>query len=436
MGMVIVTGSTGKAHVTSIDDAIRNGNVGHVDDNCVFDVYEKFNAVIRTANLVRVKSGYGMLKGRYFKIEENDYEDLIIDNGEQGKKRCDIISARYSMSQQTGNEKIELVVLQGDFGSDYVRPSTIDGTPNTLDTEAKTTDFPLYEVHVNGLTLESITPLFTVLPDGGRVGTLENTLDTHLTTNDPHRIAFNTDAIPTNQFSNDNFLVSGESLKSIFEKLACTIRRVLSHVSDMGNPHRVGGDQLSRVVPISKGGTGATTAAQALENLGVPSTVAQSATKTYVDNKISELQTSFQDGVESIRSAFTDVGYTLPSNPTPNDVATGVRNIGDRTITFSKQVTLHAYGKNTVSKVALDPTADSYQLVGLYYASGDCVYAGANISKVQNSDRYQVNGGMTVRVNGYIDPTVATEIAIQTGNNEHSMAEFEVTYTINTNLAT
>lgn len=340
MGMVIVTGSTGTAHVTSIDDAIRNGNVGHVNANCVFDVYEKFNAVVRTANLVRVKSGYGMLKGRYFKIEENDYEDLIIDNGEQGKKRCDIISARYSMSQQTGNEKIELVVLQGNLGSDYVRPSVIDGTPNTLDTEAKTTDFPLYEVHVNGLTLESITPLFTVLPDGGRVGTLENTLDTHLTTNDPHRIEFNPNAIaafdPT-----ACFLQSKDSFKTIFEKVQCTIKTFFNHISNHGNPHRVGGDQLESVVPISKGGTGATTAAQALENLGVPSTVAQSATKTYVDNAIEELREDTMDAlgntvqVQSVNKVInfikddTTAIISLGKNATTIPIAAKVDSITD-----------------------------------------------------------------------------------------------------------
>ena len=64
--MEIVTGSTGEAHVTPIDDAVRNSNLGYYGDKVVFNVFSKFEAQSVTANLVRVFSGYGMNQGRLF----------------------------------------------------------------------------------------------------------------------------------------------------------------------------------------------------------------------------------------------------------------------------------------------------------------------------------------------------------------------------------
>lgn len=278
MGMEIVTGSTGAAHVTPVDDAVRNGNSGYLNDNSVFDVYDKFAATIRTSNLVRIGSGYGMMQGRLFKISELDYEDLIIDNGSQGVKRCDLICARYSMSQQTGYEKIELVVLKGDSGQSYVKPQTLSGNING---ETKQADFPLYEVHINGITLESCTALFTPLPDGGRIGLIEKDLKEHKESSDPHKITF----VDTGAGNVEN-IVSRESFSNIFKKIATAIKALTDHIANKQNPHSVKGSQLADAVPISKGGTGATTKAGALANLGIPSNVSDSMAKSVYDSRI------------------------------------------------------------------------------------------------------------------------------------------------------
>lgn len=172
--MEIITGSTGLAHVTPIDDAVRNTHTGHYDDNIVFTVegYSNFAARIKTANDVEVSGGYGMMHGRIFKIAKNDKVDCIIESENANLKRMDIISARYTFTDRTATESIDLAVIKGASGSDYTEPTGVYSTGDIND-GAKTYDFPLYKVYINGTIIDHLEALFTPLPDGGRLGEIE-----------------------------------------------------------------------------------------------------------------------------------------------------------------------------------------------------------------------------------------------------------------------
>ena len=178
--MEIVTGSTGQVHVTPIDDAVRNGNYGYLNNKVVFTCYENLSARAITANQVRVFSGYGMNQGRLFKIDKNDYDNVTIENGSQGYKRADLIVARYTMDSQTGFEDISLEVIKGQSGSAYVDPSYTTGNINN---GADFDDFPLYRVKINGLQIEAVEQMFTLVPDGGRLGVIEDKINTNMKVN-------------------------------------------------------------------------------------------------------------------------------------------------------------------------------------------------------------------------------------------------------------
>lgn len=273
--MEIVTGSTGEAHVTPIDDAVRNTNFGYYTDKVVFDTFRGLEAIAITANEVRVYGGYGMNQGRIFKIDRSEYDSVTIENGSQGVKRADLIVARYIMNSQTGFEGISLAVIKGQSGQVYTDPSYTTGNINEGATED---DFPLYRVKVNGIVIEAVEPLFTPLPAGGRFGFIEKKIDDHINdTEDPHRIAW-TEAIELTAMS------VADTMAVQFGKIAKAITSLIAHITNKNNPHEVGGTQLTNAVPISKGGTGATTAAQALVNLGVPSDIADAMSKAvYTD---------------------------------------------------------------------------------------------------------------------------------------------------------
>lgn len=175
--MEIVTGSTGAVHVTPIDDAVRNGNLGYLNDKVVMTCFRNFEASIITNNQVRVYSGYGMDQGRYFKIDDGEFDNVTIENGSQGYKRADLIVARYTMNTQTGFEDISLAVIRGESGNTYIDPSYSTGNINEGDTSD---DMPLYRVRINGLQVEGLDRLFTLVPDGGRLGELETKVNEHL----------------------------------------------------------------------------------------------------------------------------------------------------------------------------------------------------------------------------------------------------------------
>lgn len=386
--MEIVTGSTGVAHVTPIDDAVRNSNLGYYRERVVFDTLRAFEARAITANEVRVYSGYGMNQGRLFKIDQSDFDSVTIENGTQGLKRADLIVARYTMNSQTGFENISLVVIKGQSGQAYVDPSYVTGNINEGDSQD---DFPLYRVKINGVVIDGDPePLFEALPDGGRFGFIEEKINNHIANEEnPHIITW------TIAQTLANINVS-ETLAVQFGKIAKAISDLISHINNTQNPHNVSGSQLSGVVPISKGGTGATTALQALANLGVPADVADSMPKaTYdpdgdgviaiaqggtgktswtqgkvlvgngtgipteraidstsggttnsnalitsgaVKSKISEMQATFQNGVDTIYNAIVRNGVT-PSSSTPNACATGIDNVYQKGKTDAEAVT-------------------------------------------------------------------------------------------------
>lgn len=176
--MEIVTGSTGEVHVTPIDDAVRNGNIGYLADKIVFTYLDNLSARAITNNEVRVYSGYGMTQGRIFKIDAGEFDSVTIVNGSSGYKRADLIVARYHMNTQTGFESITLHAIEGQPGNSYVDPTYSSGDINSGEDD----DFPLYRVRINGLNIEGIDRLFTLVPDGGRLGQLEAKVQSHINT--------------------------------------------------------------------------------------------------------------------------------------------------------------------------------------------------------------------------------------------------------------
>lgn len=158
MGMKIVTGRTGTAHVTSADDGARNaGIIG--TGKYIFNIGNKFAYEIISNNLIRVKDGYGINQGRQFGIEHADYEECEIDNGLQGVKRTDLIVAKYKRDSLTGLESVTMAVIKGTSGDNYTDPEYVEGNILNGDDED---DFLLYRVCLNGISIEKVERMFSI----------------------------------------------------------------------------------------------------------------------------------------------------------------------------------------------------------------------------------------------------------------------------------
>lgn len=159
--MKAITARAGKAHITPLMDSMwHQGIIGN--GSCVFDAYEKFAAEIISNNEIRIKPGIAMLQGRFYCIEPNTYDSVTINNGTQGESRIDIIVARWSVNAELETEKMELTVIQG-------TPSTAEATApqsaeGILDNGDLVVDYPLYEVHIEGIAVTNVKSLFSIVP--------------------------------------------------------------------------------------------------------------------------------------------------------------------------------------------------------------------------------------------------------------------------------
>lgn len=164
--MKIVTGYKGEPHITSAQDrAWHQGIFG--TGSYVLNIGQKLAGEIVTANEIRIMDGAISHQGCIAVIGHGTYDTLEIANGEQGKKRIDLVVARYSIDTETGEENLDLVVIEG---------TSTTGTPaapafNTGNIQAgdSPVDMPLYNVNIDGIAIESLTPRFTTI--GTRIDT-------------------------------------------------------------------------------------------------------------------------------------------------------------------------------------------------------------------------------------------------------------------------
>lgn len=160
-GLHLVTGYKGAAHITSADQGIFNAmSVGAND--YVFSNGRRFEAQIISNNAVRIYDGSLLMNGRQVNLDSGSYLDAIISNGTAGMYRNDIIAMRYEKNTNTGVESVSLVVGTGTATSGT--PTDPDITyPDSIVNGASVHDMPLYRVRLNGITIESVEPLFQVL---------------------------------------------------------------------------------------------------------------------------------------------------------------------------------------------------------------------------------------------------------------------------------
>lgn len=161
MGIKIITGQSGEQHINSADDgAINIGMIG--GGQYVLPTGNKLSCQKISNSIVRINDGIGINQGRFFCIPYGDYEDVTIDNGVAGVKRCDLVVARYSLDADTAIETCEIVLIKGNSGAAYVVPSYIK---SNIYEGGKTSDMPLYKIMINGTSIDSIECLFQTIDD-------------------------------------------------------------------------------------------------------------------------------------------------------------------------------------------------------------------------------------------------------------------------------
>ena len=154
-GLTLNTPPEKEAHILAEDDAaIYEALLG---DDRVLDIGNKLGATVITNNSVRISDGVAVVGGHVGRIIKGDYQDMTIQNGTSGKKRNDLICARFITNGNT--DTYNLVVVKGAAGSTATDPSIVRGNLYAGD---KQRDFPLWRVCLDGLSITKVQQMFSI----------------------------------------------------------------------------------------------------------------------------------------------------------------------------------------------------------------------------------------------------------------------------------
>lgn len=152
--MEIVSGRTGKPHVTSQQfRQIIEGIIG--DDSCILPSGENLEPELVSNNSLKIRSGMMCYHGNVSSVKIGTYDEVELTNGSQGMKRIDLIVNRYTRNEEDNTEKNEWVVIMGTPAESS--PVVPEYTQGDLQKGDLLDDCPVFEVHFDGINIVEVT---------------------------------------------------------------------------------------------------------------------------------------------------------------------------------------------------------------------------------------------------------------------------------------
>ena len=171
--MNIITGYRAEPHITAQQDRDVNIGIFGASAKILKGVGNEMAATVVSANEVEIADGTLVAEGCTAEIQYGTTESMTIENGEQGKKRIDLIVARYTRDSGTAVESMELAVIKGtSAASNPTAPAYNEGTIADGDSPV---DFPIYRVNLNGISITSVDPLVDKINIAGAISALKKT---------------------------------------------------------------------------------------------------------------------------------------------------------------------------------------------------------------------------------------------------------------------
>lgn len=158
--MISITNAAKEPHITPLQDSMWHRGMAGID-SCVFNFFENFAAEVSSNNSVKIRSGIGMIQGRYFCVEPSTYDEVTIANGTQGEKRKDLIVCRWTVNEEQKVQSGDWVVIQGTPTTGT--PAAPSYTTGDLDAGDLIADMPFYEVTLDGINVTGVAQKFTSL---------------------------------------------------------------------------------------------------------------------------------------------------------------------------------------------------------------------------------------------------------------------------------
>jgi hypothetical protein len=178
--MKIITGYRNEPHVTSQQE--RDMNIGLLGSGVhIMNVGSKMAATIVSANEITIADGLLIAEGCTATVERGTTESMAIENGAQGMQRIDLIVARYTRDNSSVKpvEDMQLAVITGTpAASSPDVPAYASGSIANGDALV---EFPLYRVNINGINVESVTRIPSLISLTESIEEMQTTLSDAVT---------------------------------------------------------------------------------------------------------------------------------------------------------------------------------------------------------------------------------------------------------------
>lgn len=160
--MEIVSGRTGKPHVTSQQfRQLIEGTVGQ--ESCILASGENLEPELASNNSLKIRSGMLAHHGNISSVKIGTYDAVNLSNGSQGMKRIDLVVCRYTRNAETEVESCNWVVIMGTpVSSNPVAPTY---TVGNLQEGDLVDDCPVFEVHYDGINVTEVKKILSVAPN-------------------------------------------------------------------------------------------------------------------------------------------------------------------------------------------------------------------------------------------------------------------------------
>ena len=151
--MEIVSGRTGKSHVTSqqfrqiIEGIVSGGSY-------VLPSGENLDPELASNNLLKIRSGMMSHHGNVSSVKIGTYDEVELTNGTQGMKRIDLVVNRYTRNEEDNTEKNEWVVIMGTPAEK--NPVVPEYTKGNLQNGDLVDDCPVFEVHFDEINIVEV----------------------------------------------------------------------------------------------------------------------------------------------------------------------------------------------------------------------------------------------------------------------------------------
>ena len=159
MGLKLITGKTGTAHVASADDRARIAATFGPGEYVVDSGNGCFAATIVDNNNISIGAGDLIAFGTHARIAYGDTEAVTIDSGAVGYNRIDLIVAEYKNTSGVESGTVKVIKGTPTTGT----PVTPSVTAGNILQGASTNQTILYKVTLNGINIVTCERMFTVV---------------------------------------------------------------------------------------------------------------------------------------------------------------------------------------------------------------------------------------------------------------------------------